>query len=82
MRDKTGTAAFLRHKGIERTLHTWLPRWYTPLYTLVSFTRTPYADAVRKAARQDRIVHRAFQVVITVLILAALFFIVRPLACR
>jgi len=82
MRDKTGTAAFLRHKKIERTLHTWLPRWYTPLYTLVSFTRTPYADAVRKAARQDRIVHRAFQIAVTVLILAALFFIVRPLACR
>lgn len=82
MRDKTGTAAFRRHKKIERTLHKWLPHWYTPLYTMVSFTRTPYAEAVQVARRQDRIVRRVSLFLITALMLALLFFLVRPIACR
>ena len=37
-------------------LHRLFPRWYLPLYTMIEFTRIPYADAVRRARRQDRIV--------------------------
>jgi hypothetical protein len=54
MRDKTASRAFRAYKMMDRSLHRLVPRCYTPLYTLVSFTRTPYADAVRKARRQDR----------------------------
>lgn len=54
MRDKTARASFRAYKWLDRTLHGLLPRWYTPLYTMVSFTRTPYAEAVRRARRQDR----------------------------
>lgn len=56
MRDKTASRAFRARKRLERTLHRFLPGIYTPLYTLVSFTRTPYAEAVRKARVQDRAV--------------------------
>jgi len=56
MRDKTASRSFHLRKKLERTLHRRLAGWYTPLYTMVSFTRTPYAEAVRKARRQDRIV--------------------------
>lgn len=55
MRDKTARASFRAYKWLDRTLHGLLPRWYTPLYTMVSFTRTPYAEAVRKARRQDAV---------------------------
>jgi kynurenine 3-monooxygenase len=56
MRDKVASRAFLLRKKTEKVLHKALPWWYVPLYSMVSFSRTPYADAVAKAARQDRIV--------------------------
>lgn len=56
MRDKVASRAFLLRKKTEKLLHKALPGWYVPLYSMVSFSRTPYADAVAKAARQDRIV--------------------------
>ncbi|HKQ49269.1 MAG TPA: NAD(P)/FAD-dependent oxidoreductase [Phycisphaerae bacterium] len=73
MRDKTASRAFRLKKKIERTLHRLLPGRYTPLYTMVSFTRTPYADAVRRARRQDRIVLvAAWITVVVVLVMLAL----------
>lgn len=57
MRDHTGSPAFLRKKKWEKRLGRWFPNWYTELYTMVSFTRTPYAEAVGRARRQDRTVH-------------------------
>lgn len=56
MRDKTASRAFRWRKKLERTLHTCLPSIYTPLYTMVSFTRIPYAEAVDRAKRQDLVV--------------------------
>lgn len=56
MRDHTASRVFHLRKKWERTLHKWLPGWYTPLYTLVSFTRTPYAEAIRRARRQDQLI--------------------------
>jgi kynurenine 3-monooxygenase len=56
MRDHTGSRWFLMKKKWELLLHRLLGRWYVPLYTLVSFTRTPYADALRRARKQDRVV--------------------------
>jgi len=56
MRDKTASRSFHTKKKVERTLHRLLPGWYTPLYTMISFTRIPYSKARRKARAQDRIV--------------------------
>ena len=54
MRDKTASRTFRAYKKFDRTMHRLLPGWYTPLYTMVSFTRIPYAEAVARARRQDR----------------------------
>ncbi|NOT00601.1 MAG: FAD-dependent monooxygenase [Phycisphaerales bacterium] len=59
MRDRTGSPAFLRKKKIERWLDRLLPG-YVPLYSLVSFSRVPYAEAVDRVRRQDRRVRLAF----------------------
>jgi len=56
MRDKTASKTFLVGKKIEKVLARVFPGWFVPLYYMVSFSRTPYADAVRRAARQWRIV--------------------------
>jgi len=38
-------------------LHKLFPRWYLPLYTMIEFTRIPYAEAARRARLQDRIIY-------------------------
>lgn len=55
MRDKTASRAFHMKKKVERTLHKLLPGIYTPLYTMVSFSTIPYAQAVRRAGTQTNI---------------------------
>lgn len=56
MRDRVSSRVFRLKKKLQVFLHKIFPRWYLPLYTLVTFTRTPYAEALRRAKRQDRIV--------------------------
>ena len=56
MRDKTASRLFLLGKRAEKLLHRLLPRSFVPLYYLVTFSRTPYADAVRRARAQWRAV--------------------------
>jgi len=56
MRDYTGKRLFLWRKKLEKWLHKRFPAWYLPLYTMATFTRMPYVQAVRRARLQDRIV--------------------------
>ena len=56
MRDKVGSPLFRLRKKLAVLLHALFPRWYLPLYTMIEFTRIPYADARRRARRQDWIV--------------------------
>lgn len=76
MRDHVGSPAFLRKKKRERLLHTWFPNWYLPLYSMVTFSRIPYADAVQKARNQELKVQSAGWAVATLfaVVLVILFF--------
>ncbi len=56
MRDHTASRAFLLARRLENDLHRLFPTWFIPLYTMVTFTRMPYAEAVEKANRQSLIV--------------------------
>jgi kynurenine 3-monooxygenase len=56
MRDHVGSRWFVLKKKWVILLHKLFPRWYLPLYTMIEFTRIPYADAVRRARMQDRFV--------------------------
>jgi kynurenine 3-monooxygenase len=47
---------FLFGKKIEKGLAKLLPGRFVPLYYMVTFSRTPYADAVRRAQAQWRAV--------------------------
>jgi kynurenine 3-monooxygenase len=74
MRDKTASRAFRAKKKLDHFLEAALPGMYLPLYTMVTFTRVPYAQAARRARRQDRILCTALVllVLIGILVLAAL----------
>ena len=67
MRDHTGSKLFLLRKKKERLLNKLFPRWYLPLYTMATFTRIPYTDAVARAKRQDRIVFASAVAILLVL---------------
>jgi kynurenine 3-monooxygenase len=66
MRDKTASKTFRAKKKLDHFLAGLLPGIYLPLYTMVTFTRIPYAEAARRARRQDHIVYAS-------IIAAALF---------
>ena len=57
MRDKTASRIFRAKKKLDHLLEGLLPGTYLPLYAMVTFTRMPYAQAARRARRQDRIVY-------------------------
>ena len=56
MRDKTASRVFRAKKKVDHLLEAVLPGTYLPLYTMVTFTRIPYAEAARRARIQDRMV--------------------------
>ena len=59
MRDKTASKTFRAKKKLDHFLEAALPGTYLPLYTMVTFTRLPYAKAKRRARIQDAIVYLA-----------------------
>lgn len=74
MRDKTASRLFRAKKKLDHTLEGWLPGIYLPLYSMVSFSRIPYAEAWRRAQRQDRLVYGGL-VILAVAFVWLLFFL-------
>src|SRR5438094_1179525 len=80
MRDKTASRAFRAKKKLDQLLEASLPGIYLPLYTMVTFTRIPYAEAARRARLQDRIVYSSLGAAIvsmTILSILLVRFIAR-----
>jgi kynurenine 3-monooxygenase len=71
MRDKTASKLFRAKKKLDHLLEGLLPGIYLPLYTMVTFTRIPYAEAARRARRQDRIVYAGL-IALTLLLVVVL----------
>ncbi|HYR23528.1 MAG TPA: NAD(P)/FAD-dependent oxidoreductase [Chthoniobacterales bacterium] len=76
MRDKTASRAFRAKKKLDHFLEAALPGICLPLYTMVTFTRIPYANAARRARLQDRIVY-ATLIILTMSILGLSLFLLR-----
>jgi kynurenine 3-monooxygenase len=74
MRDKTASRGFRAKKKLDHLLEAALPGVYLPLYTMVTFTRVPYAQAARRARLQDQILYTALVtlVLLGILVLAVL----------
>ena len=68
MRDKTASKTFRAKKKLDHFLEAALPGHYFPLYTMVTFTRIPYAAAARRARVQDRIVYASLIILILILL--------------
>ena len=55
MRDKTADPMFLLQKEIEKKFSNLYPNKWIPLYSMVSFTNTPYSEAWKVGERQEKI---------------------------
>lgn len=53
MRDKVASPLFVLKKKTQILLHKLFGRWYQPLYTMIEFSRIPYAQAKARARRQN-----------------------------
>lgn len=69
MRDRVGSRLFVFRKKLGLLLHRLFPKWYIPLYVMIEFTRIPYADALRRAHRQDWIVRGIAVILLLALVL-------------
>jgi kynurenine 3-monooxygenase len=77
MRDKTALRTFRAKKKLDHLLEALLPDIYLPLYTMVTFTRIPYAHAARRAHWQDWFVYTGLAVISATLIGMAFWFFAR-----
>src|SRR5207245_8437260 len=76
MRDKTASKTFRAKKKLDHALEAALPGIYLPLYTMVTFTRIPYAKAAQRARIQDFIVY-ACLIVAAVMLIAGLIVVLQ-----
>src|SRR5580658_9888479 len=74
LREKVRSPLFVARKNLEIKLTRAFPNLYVPLYSLVTHTTTPYADAVERCMRQDRLLRlMGLDAVLPVLAAPALF---------
>ena len=58
LREHAIDPAFQLRKAVERKVHDLLPERYLPLYSMIAFTLTPYAQAVETSRAQERVIDR------------------------
>jgi kynurenine 3-monooxygenase len=61
MRDYVGEPKFLLQKKIEAKFSKKYPDKWLPLYSLVSFSDIPYAQALKIGKRQDELMSEVMQ---------------------
>jgi kynurenine 3-monooxygenase len=77
MRDKTASKTFRAKKKLDHALEAALPGIYLPLYTMVTFTRIPYATAAKRARVQDALVYASAFVLAAISVAAIVWFFAR-----
>src|SRR5437762_2028516 len=75
MRDKTASRTFRAKKKLDHALEAALPGIYLPLYTMVTFTRMPYAVAAKRARIQDILVYASLTLVSAIIVALLIHFI-------
>lgn len=76
MRDHVASRWFRLRKRLQLLLYRLFPGWYVPLYNLIQFTTTPYAEARRRAMKQDRAVRAFGTALLALIVLGALWLLV------
>ncbi|XP_064601274.1 kynurenine 3-monooxygenase-like [Liolophura sinensis] len=75
MRESVNSKLFLLRKKLDNLLHWLFPNYWIPLYTMVSFTRTRYHEAIEKRKWQDKILSACTRVSVLMTIVGGAFLI-------
>jgi kynurenine 3-monooxygenase len=75
MRDKTASKTFRAKKKLDHALEAALPGMYLPLYTMVTFTRMPYAKAAKRARIQDGLMYLSLFLIAALLVASMVWLI-------
>src|SRR5213076_2848551 len=75
MRNKTASKTFRAKKKLDHALEAALPGKYLPLYTMVTFTRMPYAKAAKRAQIQDSLMYASLLLIAAILVAAMLWLL-------
>lgn len=75
MRDKTASKIFRAKKKLDHALEAALPGMYQPLYTMVTFTRMPYAKAAKRAQLQNALLYTSLFLIAAILVAAMLWLV-------
>ena len=75
MKDHVADPKFLLGKKISNLLQKLLPGWYRPLYSMVSFSNTPYAEAVRVYRRQKRTLSVVLFSMMAIILIAVIWIV-------
>lgn len=62
MRDKTADPKFLLQKKIEKKFSNLYPDKWVPLYSMVSFSNIPYAEAWQIGMRQEKLMQKIMRI--------------------
>ena len=79
MRDKTASKTFRAKKKLDHLLEGFLSGIYLPLYTMVTFTRIPYANAARRARVQDCLVYAGL-IGAAIFVVASILFLIHAIS--
>nr|XP_057920628.1 kynurenine 3-monooxygenase isoform X2 [Doryrhamphus excisus] len=77
MRSHVNSKWFLFRKRVDNILHFLLPKQIIPLYTMVTFTRTRYHEAVERWHWQDKVINRGLLFGATGAILGGSYLLVK-----
>jgi 2-polyprenyl-6-methoxyphenol hydroxylase-like FAD-dependent oxidoreductase len=61
MASKTSSRLFRWKREIQNQLHALMPCYFMSLYHMISFSNIPYAESVRRAQKQDRVMNALFR---------------------
>jgi kynurenine 3-monooxygenase len=74
LRQKVRSPLFHVRKRVDLTIHRLFPRTWLPLYTMIAHTTIPYAEALKRSRRQERILLFALTLMALATISASLVF--------
>jgi kynurenine 3-monooxygenase len=74
LRQKVRSPWFLARKRLDLAIHRLWPQAWIPLYTMIAHTTIPYAEALARARRQDRILLLWFTLLVLVTVGAGVVY--------
>lgn len=63
MSSRSAKSFFVLRRRLEILANRFFPRSFLPLYSMISFSNSPYAEAVERAMEQDKVIERCVTIV-------------------